>query len=1005
MNKSDSIVIIPTYNEKENIEKIIRAVFGLEKYFHILIIDDGSPDGTADIVKRLMSTEFADRLFIVERSGKQGLGTAYIAGFKWALDRDYEYVFEMDADFSHDPNDLPRLYAACHDEGNDVAVGSRYVSGVNVVNWPMGRVLMSYYASKYVRIVTGIKVRDTTAGFVCYRRRVLQTIELDKIRFKGYAFQIEMKYTAHKIGFKIKEVPVIFVNRREGTSKMSGGIFSEAFFGVMRLRWDGWTRKYPPLPAALLTLLLTLATPALAQPKVTTDQRFARGATMAFGRMTATPGSAAISERGFCWASHRLPTVDDSKTTTTLQNNGAIYWLKDLQPATLYYMRAYAVDRDGKVGYGDDIKFYTLPKGEVTFTMRTSGDANSERIKAAAQTAIDWWNALTEMKDYAPSIGYASGTPTADCSYGGWMRVGPNQGNQKPGTIMHEMLHGCGVIPGYGTAWSGTDLRSGNGTGLWLGDRVTEVLRFWDNSTTAQLNGDNQHMWPYGVNGAHEDNGSDVLYIGNSLICQALGEDGLQHTYTHFAEPYYALQQEDTIKYYLKSEDAACGLYTSYVVPNASGNLRLREMTAAEAQQNDSAAWYITFTPHNQYYQLCNAATGQYMTYQGGFKTMKRTTLSDADDFHLMRGRVDVAGTEGLRGYWLVHPSDNWTPNCLKANASGSVASQQLSLANAATEQRWLILSAAEMNAFDQAAVQQIKTQVNDMLRVVRALADVPHTTSTADADQQFASALGSIEQQLQATASPSQLSSLADAVRQAAVDFLNLVTPAHSSQPFDITFLMQNPGMDATDGWSTAATLNCSCAEFYEKSFNFYQILQDLPRGTFGFMAQGFQRPGASADAYDDYAAGTNRVNAYIYAGTKNAKLCHIASWAQASKLGGSESTVGSGLYMPNDMQAASIYFARGLYENCVYIDNSAATTLRVGLSCSSMQSKYWCIFDNFRLYFYGSLSPQTITGIEQATTLPATDGKAYTLDGRRVGDRAHKGIYIRDGRKHLQH
>ena len=248
MKQSDSIVIIPTYNEKENIEKIIRAIFSLEKIFHILVIDDGSPDGTAEIVHGLINNEFGGQLFI-ERSGKLGLGTAYIKGFKWALAHDYQYIFEMDADFSHDPNDLPRLYSACADEGNDVAIGSRYVSGVNVVNWPIGRVLMSYFASKYVRLVTGFKINDTTAGFKCYKRRVLETIELDKIRFKGYAFQIEMKFTAYKIGFKIKEVPVIFVNRREGVSKMSGGIFGEAFFGVMRLRLDGWFRKYPKLPS------------------------------------------------------------------------------------------------------------------------------------------------------------------------------------------------------------------------------------------------------------------------------------------------------------------------------------------------------------------------------------------------------------------------------------------------------------------------------------------------------------------------------------------------------------------------------------------------------------------------------------------------------------------------------------------------------------------------------------------------------------------------------------
>ncbi len=237
MQKSDSVVIIPTYNEKENIENIIRAVSALEHGFDLLIIDDGSPDGTAAIVKGLMAGEFAGRLHLVERSGKLGLGTAYIAGFKWALDHGYEYIFEMDADFSHAPEDVPRLYKACAEEGADVSVGSRYITGVNVVNWPMGRVLMSYFASKYVRFITGIPVHDTTAGFVCYRRRVLEAIDLDAIRFKGYAFQIEMKFTAHLLGFKVYEVPVVFVNRQLGTSKMSGGIFGEALFGVIRLRW------------------------------------------------------------------------------------------------------------------------------------------------------------------------------------------------------------------------------------------------------------------------------------------------------------------------------------------------------------------------------------------------------------------------------------------------------------------------------------------------------------------------------------------------------------------------------------------------------------------------------------------------------------------------------------------------------------------------------------------------------------------------------------------------
>ena len=244
MQTADSIVIIPTYNERENIEKIIRAVFGLEKLFHILIVDDGSPDGTADIVRQLQ-TEFPERLYMIERKGKLGLGTAYIAGFKWALSRAYLYIYEMDADFSHNPADLPRLYKACAQDGADLAIGSRYVSGVNVVNWPMGRVLMSYFASKYVRFITGIPIHDTTAGFVCYRREVLQTINLDAIRFKGYAFQIEMKFTATKCGFTVKEVPVIFINRELGTSKMNSSIFGEAIFGVIRLKVDSWFHKYP----------------------------------------------------------------------------------------------------------------------------------------------------------------------------------------------------------------------------------------------------------------------------------------------------------------------------------------------------------------------------------------------------------------------------------------------------------------------------------------------------------------------------------------------------------------------------------------------------------------------------------------------------------------------------------------------------------------------------------------------------------------------------------------
>jgi len=248
---NNAIVIVPTYKERENIRAIIDTVFALPKDFDILIVDDSSPDGTAEIVEELQLTYNTDssRLHLLKRPGKQGLGTAYITGFKFALDKGYDYILEMDADFSHDPKDLVNLYLSCAEHGSDVSIGSRYATGVNVVNWPMGRVLLSYFASSYVRMITSMPIRDTTAGFVCYRRLVLETIALDQIRFVGYAFQIEMKFLAWKFGFKLTEVPIIFTDRTRGESKMSPGIFKEAFFGVLQMTIQSWFRKYIPNPA------------------------------------------------------------------------------------------------------------------------------------------------------------------------------------------------------------------------------------------------------------------------------------------------------------------------------------------------------------------------------------------------------------------------------------------------------------------------------------------------------------------------------------------------------------------------------------------------------------------------------------------------------------------------------------------------------------------------------------------------------------------------------------
>ena len=761
----------------------------------------------------------------------------------------------------------------------------------------------------------------------------------------------------------------------------------------------------------VFSLATLLAQQAMAQtPTVVTDTRFARGATMAFGRIKSTNvnGGAAIQKRGFCLAEHNNPTIDDVTNTATLTNNGIIYYFKDLKPATKYYMRAYATNKDGVTGYGDVIKFYTIPKGTIQLTMRSGGDqATYNRIKEAAETAVNWWNNLTEMKGFGPNVGYESGTPTADCSYGGWIRVGPNSSYQRCGTIMHEMLHGIGVIPWADTEWSRHNLRSGvngdgYGTGYWLGDRVTEVLTFWDNKVQ-KLNGDYQHLWPYGINGASEDNGSDLLYIGNSLVCQALGEDGLQHTYSLFAEPYYALNQEDTIKYYIKNEAADRGLNTSFLKPNATGALKWTAMTSAEAALNDSTAWYITFTPDNQYYQFRNAATGQYLTNSGGIKTAAKTTLTGNEDWHLMKGRVDVVGQ---RGYWIIHPESNWTPRCLQANANGNIGTATFDIANSAERQRWLIMTMEDTRSMEAKAVEQMRQTVADALSLVKALADVPHEETVAGADAALLSVVSDVEASMAVSESVVELSAMVDRAKDAATVFLRNVTPIDVATPFDLTYMLVNPTLDETaDGWTGGATVSYGCAEFYQKTFDFSQTVKNLPVGTYAFCGQGFQRPGSSSTAYSDYKAGSNKVNAVIYAGGNSESLAHICDGIQTRKVGkGNETALTSGRYVPNDMQSADAYFKKGIYENRVV---AAVTSddglLKVGVKSTSMPSNYWAIFDNFRLYYYGSKS------VDEVTAVPAiqhseiiTTNSVYDLQGRKVSEPGiRKGIYIVNGKK----
>lgn len=755
-----------------------------------------------------------------------------------------------------------------------------------------------------------------------------------------------------------------------------------------------------------LTALSAVQTLAQA-PKVVTDTRFARGATMAFGRIKSSNvnGGSAISKRGFCLSEQPDPTIDDTVSTKQLSNNGVIFYFENLKPATKYYMRAYATNKDGETGYGDVIKFYTIPMGSITYSYNNGGSADqNKRINDALTQACDIFCSLTSIKKHF-SVGYGSGTPTADCNYTDtpWMNVGPNASYQRTGTIMHEMQHGLGVIP-YSTQWHGSILRSGDGTGQWLGDRVSEFLDFWDNKTGSRLNGDTQHMWPYGINGAQEDNGTLLLYYGNALIGQALGEDGLEHTYSTYADPYYSLDQEDTIKYYIKNESKERGLYTSYLKPNASGALKWVEMTATEAAGNDSAAWYITFTPTNQYYQLRNAATGQYMTYSGGIKTAAKTTLTANENWHLMKGRVEV---DGQRGYWIIHPESNWTPRCLQANVNGNTGQGTFNIANSAEAQRWLIMTMDQVKAAEDKAVEQMKKSVGDVLAQVKTLSEVPHVEDVAGADEALNKAVGDIEERLAAAVSVTSLSSLVVEAEAAGMAFLQQVTASNASKPFDLTYLLTNPTLDENaEGWTGSATVNYGCAEFYEKTFDFNQTVKGLPAGTYAFCVQGFQRPGSSTTSYQDYKAGNNKVNALVYAGAKSEKLAHICDTILTRKLGkGTEAAVASGKYVPNDMQSANAYFQKGFYENRVLSEvASNNSSLKVGVKSTSMPSGYWVIFDNFRLYFYGKMSAETLTAVGKLRNEENENMRngVYDLQGRKVS-KPSKGLYIMNGKKIL--
>jgi hypothetical protein len=753
---------------------------------------------------------------------------------------------------------------------------------------------------------------------------------------------------------------------------------------------------------SLIASAITLG--SMAQiPVVTTDKRFVRGATMAFGRLTYNNNGTTVKETGFCYSENPEPTTDDGKHAKVLSNNGDIYWLKDLKPSTKYYMRAYLTTTNGITVYGKTIKFYTIPKGSVSYSFWAAAETD-EAIKTRCRNALDqacyYFNNMTSTSRYF-DVAYSPGTPTADCNYQPTphMNIGPVESYQRCGTVMHEMQHGMG-LQNYSTQWNGNILRSGNGRGQWLGDRVTEALHFWDDNSTTVLNGDNIHMWPYGVNGAQEDNGTEELYLANAMICQALGEDGLQHNEQRFADPYYAIEQEDSTKFYIKSESVDCGYLGAYLMVNKSGNLRWVEMTAAEAAANDSAAWQLTFTPENQYYQIKNAATGHYVTFASAssITTAKKAKLTADEDWHIMKGRVDA---DGQRGYWIVHPATGtWTPKCLAATENQKTAVADFDLRNSATAQRWLIMTAKEAKTHEKTVISNLRSEASKFINKMKTLKAVAHAELTAGTDATFERRYNELSAGIAAdTITPAQIYVLREEALQGMVDFLGNVVATKETKPFDLTFLLTNPDFkNGREGWSMSGTVSFNCMEFYQTTFDLCQQLSNMPAGSYKLTVQGFQRPG------DIDSAGDAETTAEIYLNTEKSKLANIVDGKLSTKAGKGSEVMAGGKYVPNDMEAASAYFSKNKYnKNIVEYTLPSKGTLKVGVMSDNMPSKYWTILNSFTLGFFGDKTAEPLGILQTPTQGSSLSRHVYTLDGRRIatGTTLRPGIYLKNGKK----
>ena len=748
-------------------------------------------------------------------------------------------------------------------------------------------------------------------------------------------------------------------------------------------------------------------------PKVTTWDFVPTGVTIALGRMTVT-GSA--KERGFCWSTEPNPTVLDNRSTRYFTNNGNIYCMEHLKPATVYYVRPYAITSNWQVGYGDVVKIATLPESNMTtsYDWAAEDEQMNYRIASAVNEVYWLYHNLTNVRGFNLTVHFVyncgSEGRTADCQYGGNMRVSYNTPYQQTGTILHETNHGVGVGT-TGEWYNNSNLRAETSRGLWLGPIANKMVQFLENNASATLTGDNTHMWPYGINGAHEDSynpENTLLYFANAMTTHALHFDGLICSWNvGFATPAYLFQQEDTTKYFIKCEDEESVGYLTV----SSSNLKISKLDETKI---DDFAWYITYDPKTCYYTFQNVGTGRYITLTTSstgttsIKAAKKTTIDTTEKFHLLPARqTTTMGNYSGCGYWITAEKGTYTLQ-LAINGT-STSTTGLNFANSATNQRWLFLTEDELGDYEQAAVDLAMTKLDALLKDVETMLATPHVTNdegdAATADDELTAVTSAITQAKAQYTKTDEVATAISDIEAAVVKFLGQVKVSDVGQPFDLTFLISNPGLDEnTDGWNTAATNSYSCCEMFEKTFDFNQtIALKMPAGTYKLCAQAFQRPGSAADTYTEFVTNaTDNASAQIYLKTTTQKVKNIWADAQNRSLGGATSNIGS-KYAPNNMEAASKWFAKGWYENEVMATTTAAATMKLGIKATKSATAYWTCFDNFRLYFYGKHSQEVITGISTIEDATTNAGQAvYDLSGRRVS-KPSRGLYIRNGKKFI--